>query len=258
MLTSQSFSGNRTTEAGNAVDPLAMAMAELAEAREVAHERRGEFSAATLHEWNELESEIENTVESLKTRLLYGSETAVDTALARVNELQSAIHQFVENHLNCPARSLMHTDVRVCSPDDSLDQVAHLLWDADCGALPVVDHSGRLVAVITDRDVCMATYIQGSAPCAVRVASVMSKHVHTCAPDESLARMCEIMSQHQVRRLPVVDAEHHLVGIVSIADVARHLNGLPPEHQARHLLVTTLSAICDPRTPANATTPASG
>jgi CBS domain-containing protein len=139
----------------------------------------------------------------------------------------------------------MSTRVLTCSPDDSLERAAQLLWEGDCGALPVVDTAGRLVAMITDRDVCMAVYFRGCAPCHSCVRDAMSKTVFVCSPDDTVERVCGIISEHQVRRVPVIDAEGRLIGVVSLADVAHYLNELPAAHPNRQLLVTTMASVCD-------------
>ena len=250
MQISHSLTESRPPESRvGASDPVSAALRELGEVREVVLERLTEFSAATLLKWNELEAEIENKLECLETRLAGTGETAVEAAVARINELGRAIQDLVESHLHCPARALMSTSLRTCSPEDSLERAAQLLWEGDCGALPVVDTSGRLVAMITDRDVCMAVYFRGCAPSDGLVRDAMSNRVYTCSPDDAVERICEIIGEHRVRRVPVSDAEGHLIGIVSLADVVHHLNGLPAAHPCRQLLVATMAAVCDRHLP---------
>lgn len=250
MRISHSFTESRPPQSEvRATDAVGAALRELGEVREAVRERLTEFSAATLLKWNELEAEIENKLESLETRMADTGATAVDAAVARINELGRAIHELVENHLHCPARALMSTSVRACSPEDSLERAAQLLWEGDCGALPVVDAEGRLVAMITDRDVCMAVYFRGCAPGHARVRDAMSKSVFTCSPDDAVERVCGIIGEHQVRRVPVIDAQERLIGIVSLADVVRYLNALPAAHPTRQLLVATMAAVCDHQPP---------
>jgi len=139
--------------------------------------------------------------------------------------------------------------------DQTLADAAQLMWDCDCGALPVVEgQAGKTVGMITDRDICMATWSRGSTPSQVRVMDAMSQDVVCCSEGDSLGRAESLMQSNQVRRLPVVDAEKRLVGILSLADIARGTEKakLVPEASGDGL-VATLAGIC--RSPISARTP---
>jgi len=118
-------------------------------------------------------------------------------------------------------RELMTREVRTCRAEDSVNEAARIMWESDCGSVPVVDTGSRLVGMVTDRDVCMAAYTQGQRLDAIPVASAMSTQVYTCRPSDGLAHVAGIMRDEQVRRLPVVDADGRLVGILSLNDLAR-------------------------------------
>lgn len=147
---------------------------------------------------------------------------------------------------------LMTRNVRTCRAGDNLGAAAQLMWDGDCGCVPVVsdDGSNRIVGMITDRDICMATHFRGCRPGDLAVGDVMSRHVRTVGPSEELADAEAIMRDAQVRRLPVVDAGQELLGVVSLADLAREADR---KRRARHRPITeqevgdTLTAICTPR-----------
>jgi CBS domain-containing protein len=117
---------------------------------------------------------------------------------------------------------LMKRPVRTCQSEDSLDHAAQLMWEADCGCVPVVDGDGRLLAMITDRDICMAAHFQGGPLRALKVKNAMSKSkgVFAGKPYDKIADAESIMRSNQVRRLPVVDEENRVVGIVSLNDIA--------------------------------------
>jgi CBS domain-containing protein len=139
----------------------------------------------------------------------------------------------------------MTRDVRCCNAADTCSRAAQLMWDHDIGALPVVDDHGRVMGMITDRDICMAAYIRGQPLAEVYVGDVMSTDVVTCfehASDRELARM---MSGGQVRRIPVIDSDHRLAGIVSLNDLAMAMrSGRPvPANE----IAETLAAVCAPR-----------
>ncbi len=117
-------------------------------------------------------------------------------------------------------RELMVSPVHVCRPQDSLERAAQLLWEHDCGVLPVVDRDGRVGAAITDRDICMGAYTRGSRLADLRVMDSMSRGIETCTADEDVSVVAERMAGHQVRRLPVVDESGKAIGIVSLNDIA--------------------------------------
>ncbi len=117
---------------------------------------------------------------------------------------------------------MMTRQVRTCSPNDSLNTVAQLMWENDCGCIPVVDAEGKAVAMITDRDICMAAYTQGQPLMSMPVSSAASQCVVTVGENESMDAAEGLMQKHQIRRIPVVDATGKPIGIVSMNDLARH------------------------------------
>lgn len=147
---------------------------------------------------------------------------------------------------------LMTKSVRTCYASNTLSDAAQLMWDGDCGCLPVVsdDGSKRVVGMITDRDICMASHFRGRAPREVPVAEAMSTAVRAVSPSEMLGDAESIMSDAQVRRLPVVDENRQLVGMLSLADLAREADR---NRQAKQPAIKeqevgdTLTAICEPR-----------
>ena len=145
---------------------------------------------------------------------------------------------------------LMTQNVRACRPEDNLSTAAQIMWDNDCGCVPVVDANRRLVGMLTDRDICMAAYTRGGRLRDLQVSGAMSKQALTCKPEDTLGAAEEIMRTNQVRRLPVVDAEGHLFGIISLNDMAREAER---ERTRKQKEVTTdeigltLAAICKPR-----------
>lgn len=147
-------------------------------------------------------------------------------------------------------RELMTRDVQTCGPDDMLDVPARMMWDHDCGCIPVVDEGGRVVGMITDRDICMATYIKGMALWALRVSNAMSAVVHACRPEDTIAAAERIMREHQVRRLPVIATDGRLVGILSLNDLAREaMREHAPATRAvsPESITETLAAVSEPR-----------
>jgi CBS domain-containing protein len=147
-------------------------------------------------------------------------------------------------------QDIMTRAAKCCSAEDSLDAAARLMWENDCGAAPVMDDDGHVVAMLTDRDICMAAYTQGRPLADIRVKSAMSCSLHSIGPDDPIARAERIMQEQQVRRLPVIDAQGHLVGIVSLNDIAREA-ARERTHKQRPVdfdnVALTLAAVCRPR-----------
>ncbi|HLS79879.1 MAG TPA: CBS domain-containing protein [Steroidobacter sp.] len=146
---------------------------------------------------------------------------------------------------------IMTKQVSRCSPDQTLAEAAQLMWDHDCGCLPVCTGNGasRIVGVITDRDICMSALFKGKPLHELRVSDAMSTQLQTCRPDDSVADVEKKMREAKIRRLPVVDEQGALVGMVSLADLAREAareNALPEQEITEMEVGDTLAAICQP------------
>lgn len=193
--------------------------------------------------WNALEKEIG----MLEERANRGGEKVSDAVEEAAQELASGLRELMASEVNHSAglltntRSLMSTSLHSCGPDDSLARAAQLMWENDCGAVTVVVDS-VVVGIITDRDVCMATYTQGKAPSELVVGSAMSRELFSCGPDESIGDVLAIMADKRVRRVPVVGASGKLLGVIALADIARWANAIHnPTVEAA--LTETLAAI---------------
>jgi CBS domain-containing protein len=138
---------------------------------------------------------------------------------------------------------LMVREVTACSPDDALNRAAQIMWENDCGCVPVVDRAARLVAMLTDRDICMAAYTSGRTLKDIRVSAAMSSEVFACRPDDELLDAQKMMREHQVRRIPVSDEQGRLVGILSLADIARAITSKAVTKAAA---ADTIVRICTP------------
>lgn len=143
---------------------------------------------------------------------------------------------------------LMSQPVVTCRPRDSLNAAAKLLWDHDCGAVPVVDDQGVLNGMITDRDICMSAYTRGVGLSDIAVADAMAKDVFACRPQDSLDSAERVMSEKQVRRLPVVNDDDRPVGFISLNDIARFAAASRKKNGLDREVTRTLAAICEPRT----------
>lgn len=179
-------------------------------------------------------------------------EAASDVAVSVARVFRDLVQRHAPDtgFFRAPVHDAMRTRVHVCAPDDTLARAAQVMWEKDLGCLPVCGPGRRPLAMLTDRDISMAAFMQWKHLAEASVESAMSRGVFTCSPDDELAQAEEIMRRHQVRRLPVVDEQGVLVGLLSLGDVARYVhqrssysNGTP----AQQRLAETLAAICEPR-----------
>ncbi len=136
---------------------------------------------------------------------------------------------------------LMTSDVRSCTIHDSLNAAARIMWDHDCGCAPVVDAHGKLIGIVTDRDICMAAYTQGVPLQAIRVERAMSPKVISCARTDDLDTAHHLMRTHEIHRLPVVDSRGKPIGILSLSDVINHWHGDRAAEQAVEIAATFLA-----------------
>jgi CBS domain-containing protein len=138
-------------------------------------------------------------------------------------------------------RDIMQSQPKTCTPDTTIAQAAHLMWEGDCGVLPVVDDD-ELTGIVTDRDMYIALATQNERAALLRVGAVATTDVVTCEPDDDVLSALASMQRARVRRLPVVSRTGTLLGMLSLNDVILALDTDPTvEHSA---VVDTLKAIC--------------
>jgi len=116
-------------------------------------------------------------------------------------------------------RELMRAEPRSCSPDDTLATAGRRMADVGCGFLPVVAERGDVIGVITDRDICCGLTTRDALPSQVKVRDVMSQEVFSSFEEDDLSNALHTMRTGRVRRLPVVDSDWNLRGILSLDDV---------------------------------------
>ena len=123
-------------------------------------------------------------------------------------------------------RDVMTENVVVCTPDNTVAEVARLMKTEDIGPVLIVDNeqSKTLVGIVTDRDLALKVIADGRDPQTTRVGDVMSKKLVTCYADDNIETAMKSMAQFQLRRIPVVGKNMQLVGIISQADVATRVN----------------------------------
>jgi CBS-domain-containing membrane protein len=123
---------------------------------------------------------------------------------------------------NMRMSEVMTRDVATVHPRDSVQYAARIMRDEDCGAVPVVDGNGRIIGMITDRDITIRLVADGFNASRAMVSDCMTDEAFTCDVDDTVRDALSVMSRHQVRRIPIVDDHDRVVGIVSQADLALH------------------------------------
>jgi CBS domain-containing protein len=143
-------------------------------------------------------------------------------------------------------RDIMTQPPRTCRRETSLAVASRQMRALGCGTLAVLDSNGRLAGIVTDRDLAMAVGDTTRDPSRVAVDKAMTHRVHTCRPEDDLHAALARMTQARVRRLPVVDSDGDLKGIISIDDIA--LWGVQHGGVGLHEFTSALRSVCAPRT----------
>lgn len=129
-------------------------------------------------------------------------------------------------------RDIMTENPACCAPETSLEDVARMMADQDCGEIPLLDERGRPLGVVTDRDITVRAVAQGRDPASTAAREVMTGSVITTTPDASLEDALTQMEENQIRRMPVVDENGVCCGMIAQADIAR----TAPGHETAELV----------------------
>ena len=140
-------------------------------------------------------------------------------------------------------QDLMTKHVYCVSTDQSLNDAAHLMWQHNCGSVPVVDKENRVVGMVTDRDIAMAAYINGKCLSDMPISKTQPRQLICCKPEDDIRTVEELMQLYQLHRLPVVGDNSEPLGIVSLNDLAVAYKSGVREIKPKDLS-ETLSAIC--------------
>ncbi|MCI0660185.1 MAG: CBS domain-containing protein [Acidobacteria bacterium] len=147
-------------------------------------------------------------------------------------------------------QDIMTSDVKFCRPDTNLAAVATIMWDGDCGVMPVVNDEGKVVGIVTDRDIAIAIATKGRLASEIPVNEVITGNVYSCSLDEDIKSALKNMRHEKVRRLPVVNDDGLLQGILSINDVVLRAE----ESRGKHIpeldyedAMSTMKALCEHR-----------
>ncbi len=121
---------------------------------------------------------------------------------------------------------VMTKNIVFCLPDETVTKAAQIMKDSDVGSVPVVENNEnrKLVGIITDRDLAIRIVAEGFDTGTVKIKEVMTKKVITCRPVDDAQRVLDLMADNQLRRIPVVDNNNRVIGIIAQADVATRIN----------------------------------
>ncbi len=148
-------------------------------------------------------------------------------------------------------KDLMTTDVKSCREYATLNTAAEIMWENDIGCVPIVDPENRVLGMLTDRDVCMSAFLQGAPLTAIAVTTAMSKDVFSCGPADDLVSVEKLMREKQIHRVPVVDDQGRLMGIIALNDIAREAAQEGQANKPRQVtdaeISSTIASVCAPR-----------
>lgn len=138
---------------------------------------------------------------------------------------------------------VMTIDVGFCHPEDNLTKAAEIMWEKDCGIVPVVDAGKRIVGVITDRDICIATATRNRRTSSIKARDMNFRAVKTCAMEDDVKDVLRRMRKYKIKRLCVTNQDKELLGVISLSDI---LLKAGEKKSVRKLIFSTLSAIAKP------------
>jgi CBS domain-containing protein len=141
-------------------------------------------------------------------------------------------------------KELVTSDVKSCNPETDLARAAKIMWDYDCGVVPVVNDQRNVIGMITDRDICIAATTRSASPADIQVGDVMSREVHACSLGDDVRVALQTMKERRVRRLPVLDEQQRLAGIISMNDVVMEAECRRGADVSGEEFLVTLKAIC--------------
>ena len=208
-------------------------LTDLAATRDEARLRMHLLSLEARERWYDLETALD----SVEHKLQGDGETLTASMIDGARGVTRSVQQFLACHaratgLATPAGSVMTRGTATCLSYASLKHAVQVMRSAGRSAVPVVDGDGKLLGIVTERDLCDAACMQGKRFSEVTVDTAMTENPYSCSREDSVARLLEIMSDAQVHELPVVDADRRVLGIVDIANLARFVVESPSAQQS--------------------------
>jgi CBS domain-containing protein len=143
--------------------------------------------------------------------------------------------------------SIMTSKPAVCGLTSNLAEVAQVMWEGDCGCVPIVDDARRVIGMVTDRDICIAASTKDRPPSRIQVSELPRADVIVCRPDDAVSAALALMRTRRVRRLPVTAPDGELVGIVTLNDAVLAAGGAAGISAAD--VLEAMQGICSHGTP---------
>jgi CBS domain-containing protein len=142
-------------------------------------------------------------------------------------------------------QDIMTTATRACHASSNLAEAAMIMWENDCGIVPVLDGDSKVVGLITDRDICIASATKNRAPGDIQVMELITGNIASCKADDDIKTALKKMEDMRIRRLPVVSEDGSLQGILSISDIVQSAEDSKKKDAISYKdVVSTLKAIC--------------
>ncbi len=139
---------------------------------------------------------------------------------------------------------IMTKNVGFCQAEDDFTKAIEIMWQRDCGVVPVVNKDSEVVGIISDRDAAIAVFLKEKPAADILISNHISEKVVTCSEKDSVKSVLKKMRKHQIKRLPVVDKKEKLSGIISITDI---LLAAGKDKSLKKKIFKTLEAIAKPR-----------
>jgi CBS domain-containing protein len=212
-------------------------------------------------EWKELERKLPDASQAAG-QLKGATSKTLDRLASELKQFQARIRKLGVREAGV-ARIMTRT-VATCRPSDSLASAVTAMWQGDVGFLPVIGDDGVVVGVLTDRDAAVAACTRGKRMDEVAVETVMTRELVSCTDRDEITDALRVMRARRVRRLPVLDQQGRLVGVVTLADAARAFRGTASAaapasrkgdaqgHEAGHIVLTLVEITEPSRQPASA------
>ncbi len=141
-------------------------------------------------------------------------------------------------------KKIMTKTVEVCGESDALSEACKIMWQKDCGVVPIVNKKLKVVGIITDRDIMVAAFLQNKTVSEINCSEIVSEEIISCTSADKVEDVLKLMKKYQVKRLPVVDEKEILEGIISITDI---LLSSGDDKKMRKKVLKTIEAISKPR-----------
>ncbi len=190
--------------------------------------------------WGELEGKLEGLEQNLASD---GPSAAIDRAKEMSDALRALLKGQAAAVLETSVHEVMSSPVLTCAPKSSLREAAQSMWDHDCGVLVVVDFVGGPISVITDRDISMAAMFQDKPLREIDVESAMSKTLWSVSTNATLGDALHLMGRERIRRVVVKSDEGKPVGLLSLADIAKRMQGCRDEEAVADEVLRVLAAV---------------